>query len=217
MSYLLVIAGDDKGRVVELPVAGQVVLGRGIADVNFADGRLSRKHCLIEVSPDACVLRDLESTNGVFVNGVKIAETELRDGDKVRLGYTVVEFRAGDAVEVEEEEAGRPAAEQAVEVKRRIQAAKSAAMGKDPISDTRRLFSAKGRFCEGCGCDIEPAELEEGKAKRIDGFFMCPDCVLIVEEKDIEPKNVASYLRWKAQGKRADDAGDTGRGLEPIE
>jgi serine/threonine-protein kinase len=50
------------------------------------DGFLSRQHFQIEFSPPSCVLRDLGSTNGTKVNGVRVASIRLRDGDWVEAG-----------------------------------------------------------------------------------------------------------------------------------
>ena len=130
----------------------------------------------------------------------------------MRLGYTVLEFSedadSGDAPEPgKKKRAG----------KTKIMAAKNAAMGKE-VTDSRKLISAKGRFCEGCSAVIDPEEFEEGAAKQIDGLFLCPECVVIVEEKGISPGNVAGYRKWKEQEKSASaDGEETTRGLEPIE
>ena len=40
------------------------------------------------------VVADLGSTNGTKVNGVRVAEHELRDGDEVRFGNTTFRFEA---------------------------------------------------------------------------------------------------------------------------
>ncbi|MBI4613954.1 MAG: protein kinase [Planctomycetes bacterium] len=47
---------------------------------------LSRHHCVIELAPPACVLRDLGSRNGTFLNGRRVEEARLREGDVIRIG-----------------------------------------------------------------------------------------------------------------------------------
>jgi len=211
MAHLIVVAGEEKGRKIPLPASGEVVVGRGAVDIVFTDGRLSRRHCVIEATPGGYVVRDLGSTNGVFLNGQRIEEGRLRHGDKLRLGYTVIEF-----AETALEEASR-GGRRSPRGKSKVLAAKQAAMGKD-LTDSQRLISAKGRFCEGCGVMIDPEEFEQGLSKRLDGLYLCPECVAIVEEKGIEPAKVASYRKWKEQEEaQADQSNETTRGLEPVD
>lgn len=213
MAYLIVVAGEEKGRKVPLPPSGEIVLGRGAVDVIFSDGRLSRKHCAVEATDEGYVVRDLGSTNGVFLNGRRIKENELRHGDKIRLGYTVVEFSESSDDEGPAEDK-RPRKR-----KSKVMAAKYAAMGKD-LTDSRKLISAKGRFCEGCGGMIDPEEFVEGRARQMDSFYLCPECVAIVEEKGISPMNVVGYRKWKEQERSReddDDSNETTQGLEPVE
>lgn len=66
-----------------------VVVGRNpAADVRLPDPRISRYHCRIEQRNGVVLIRDSGSTNGTFVNGCRVAETELNSGDLVTLGDT---------------------------------------------------------------------------------------------------------------------------------
>jgi len=47
---------------------------------------VSPRHFAIDVKPSGCSIADLGSANGTFVNGRKIAEAELRDGDTIQVG-----------------------------------------------------------------------------------------------------------------------------------
>lgn len=74
-----------------------VCLGRSsgnmIADVNFNNLLVSRRHCLISLEGDEAVLRDLGSKHGTLVNGRKVAPEEtyyLSDGDKIGLAMGMV-------------------------------------------------------------------------------------------------------------------------------
>jgi phosphoserine phosphatase RsbU/P len=73
---------------------GNYSVGRS-SECEFAvpDRTISRKHCRIEVAADgSCRLEDLQSHNGTFVNGVKVASpVPLSSGDHVRFGQ--VEFK----------------------------------------------------------------------------------------------------------------------------
>ncbi len=64
------------------------VVGRS-SQVQFSvhdDRRLSREHFLIEINPPLCILKDLGSTNGTKVNGLRVESAQLRDGDVIAAG-----------------------------------------------------------------------------------------------------------------------------------
>lgn len=57
------------------------------------DLRASRHHAVIHRAPTAFILTDLESGNGTYVNGIKIAApTLMRSGDQIRIGQTEITF-----------------------------------------------------------------------------------------------------------------------------
>ncbi len=94
---LRVLKGPDEGKVYT--VTQRSILGRGVnADVALLDMKCSREHCAVEKRTDGFYLVDLGSTNGTRLNEIKL-ETKgsvlLKPGDKLRLGATVIEFRAG--------------------------------------------------------------------------------------------------------------------------
>lgn len=90
---LLIIKSDSLEEDV---VLGDriLVLGRDEeADVNLDDKRASRKHCEIRLDGTEFIIRDLGSANGTFVNGQKVSEQPLKNGDRIQIGSTVLEFR----------------------------------------------------------------------------------------------------------------------------
>jgi pSer/pThr/pTyr-binding forkhead associated (FHA) protein len=56
------------------------------ATVRIDDPRVSRRHCFISRLGHVPVARDLDSTNGTFVNGFKIDEAHLMPGDELKIG-----------------------------------------------------------------------------------------------------------------------------------
>ena len=69
-------------------------IGRGTdVDIRIDDPGVSRHHAEITLGTDF-TLRDLDSTNGTYVDGIAVKVTALYDGAEVRLGTTVVEFRS---------------------------------------------------------------------------------------------------------------------------
>ena len=70
-----------------------VSFGRGDeADVQIKDERMSRQHFIVEPREENFVARDLNSTNGTFVNNNRITEVVLQPNDRIRGGQTVLVF-----------------------------------------------------------------------------------------------------------------------------
>ncbi len=57
---------------------------------------VSSKHCEISLRNGRCTITDLKSTNGLFVNGLKITSKELEDGDKILAGTALMIFVADE-------------------------------------------------------------------------------------------------------------------------
>lgn len=71
-----------------------VVIGRLKSNEIVLDSSsVSRVHATIIQGQDGFVLKDLESTNGTFLNGKKISEQLLKDGDRVTVGTAVLIFK----------------------------------------------------------------------------------------------------------------------------
>jgi pSer/pThr/pTyr-binding forkhead associated (FHA) protein len=92
---LVVLAGADQGRELPVSASGRVArVGRGEGcDLILADVDVSREHVTVARGVGGIVLADLDSKNGVEVNGQRVAgERLLHDGDVVRLGATRLRF-----------------------------------------------------------------------------------------------------------------------------
>jgi eukaryotic-like serine/threonine-protein kinase len=99
---LRVLEGPYRGREFTFDHHDTFLIGRSDnAHLYLPDDRFfSRHHCLLEIAPPRCFLRDLGSTNGTFVNGQKVSEVFLRDGDRIQGGQTVLEVQvAADPTE----------------------------------------------------------------------------------------------------------------------
>ena len=57
---------------------------------------MSRRHAEIPLRLGRYTLYDLQSTNGTYVNGRRVAERVLDDGDKISIGGNEIVFRATD-------------------------------------------------------------------------------------------------------------------------
>ncbi len=89
---LRVLAGPYRGRVFSFEQPDTFLIGR-TNDSHLClpnDRFFSRHHCLLEISPPRCFLRDLGSTNGTFVNGQRVREAFLNNGDQIQGGETIL-------------------------------------------------------------------------------------------------------------------------------
>ena len=97
---LRVLAGPYRGRVFSFTQSDTFLIGRSNdAHLCLTDDKFfSRHHCLLEITPPHCFLRDLGSTNGTFVNGQRVSEVFLQNGAQIQGGETVllVEVSTGE-------------------------------------------------------------------------------------------------------------------------
>jgi pSer/pThr/pTyr-binding forkhead associated (FHA) protein len=93
-----IVEGPGAGRQIAL--TGPLVLGRdSSADVVLDDDQISRRHARLTPSNGGVVVEDLESTNGTFVNHDEVqAPVELRPGDELLVGVTVLQLRSPEQV-----------------------------------------------------------------------------------------------------------------------
>ncbi|MEP6850481.1 MAG: FHA domain-containing serine/threonine-protein kinase [Acidobacteriota bacterium] len=100
---LHVVAGPQTGRVFTFDQHDTFMIGRS-EDAQFClphDRFFSRHHCILEIAPPQCFLRDLGSLNGTYVNGIKVETAHLKNGDRIQGGETVLEVEvASDNAEM---------------------------------------------------------------------------------------------------------------------
>ena len=107
---LHVVAGPQTGRDFTFDQHDTFMIGRS-EDAQFClphDRFFSRHHCILEIAPPQCFLRDLSSTNGTFVNGIRVETAHLKHGDRIQGGETVLEVEvAGDPAHVSPQAYGK--------------------------------------------------------------------------------------------------------------
>ena len=93
---LVVVEGEDRGG--ELVVEKErVTLGRSaVCDLSLRDGSVSGIHCEIVAGPEGFLLRDLGSTNGIFMLGHRVRELYLRPGSEFQVGNNLIRFEPLD-------------------------------------------------------------------------------------------------------------------------
>jgi predicted component of type VI protein secretion system len=84
MPAQLVALNDGPSILVDKPI---LLIGRHPeCDIQIDSRKISRRHCCIAQVADYLVVRDLDSTNGVRINGVRVVEGPLRAGDELTIG-----------------------------------------------------------------------------------------------------------------------------------
>jgi hypothetical protein len=95
---LEVTSGPQAGKTIEVE-SGQVVrFGRTTkADVATYDSYMSGLHFAVECQDEVCLVRDLNSRNGTLLNGTKVGDAPLANGDHIQAGQTVLVARLASA------------------------------------------------------------------------------------------------------------------------
>ncbi|MBX7096935.1 MAG: DUF4388 domain-containing protein [Myxococcaceae bacterium] len=107
------ISGKYQGGEFPLKSDKQVVIGRSSElDMVLVEDMVSRKHAKISVGAGKITIEDLGSTNGTFVNGEKVQQSRLKEGDRILIGTSILKLVRQGANEPELDEA---------QVKRRLE------------------------------------------------------------------------------------------------
>lgn len=97
---LVVIYGQSLGHKFSVK-KGEMVIGRSSqAHIQIDHESVSRRHAKVVCEKNKTEVLDLESTNGTYVNDDSINTRELRDGDMIKVGRTILKYLASDNVEV---------------------------------------------------------------------------------------------------------------------
>ena len=87
VSFLSLRKGNERAIPCHITIHDQVaVIGREASDLILEDKLVSRQHVALVVQNNEVIARDLNSRNGLFVNGRRVLERPLKIGDKVDLG-----------------------------------------------------------------------------------------------------------------------------------
>src|SRR5438067_854031 len=91
---LTVVRGRDKGAEAH-PADGRADLYVGTqegSDLRLTDPTVSRNHLVVEAQPAGFRVRDLGSTNGTLIAGVRVIEGYVKPGDEIAIGETTLKF-----------------------------------------------------------------------------------------------------------------------------
>jgi pSer/pThr/pTyr-binding forkhead associated (FHA) protein len=110
MAKLVVLSPEQKGRSYELKV-DKTTIGR-VEDNTFqiAESSVSSHHCEVLLRGSDVIIKDLNSTNGTFINGEKISESVLKAGQTLKLGQIELRLETGETSTTAPAAPGAPAA-----------------------------------------------------------------------------------------------------------
>lgn len=141
------ISGKYQGGEFPLKSDKQIVIGRSSdLDMVLVEDMVSRKHAKIAIAGEKITIEDLGSTNGTFVNGEKVRQARLKEGDRILIGTSILKLihLGADAAVLDEAAANRKLQEAAAqEAARQVNKSASSMTGKIeeiPIPDLLQLF-----------------------------------------------------------------------------
>ena len=91
---LIIVEGPHAGKEYVFEGYDRFLVGRS-KHAHFGlpkeDPFFSRKHFIVEIAPPRCGVLDLGSRNGTYVNGERIQSSELKHGDRIKAGHSIIE------------------------------------------------------------------------------------------------------------------------------
>ena len=91
MPAQLIALTDGPNILLDKPI---LLLGRHPeCDVQIESRKISRRHCCIALVNDHLIVRDLGSTNGIRINGIRVQEGSLRANDELTIGNSRYKVR----------------------------------------------------------------------------------------------------------------------------
>jgi serine/threonine-protein kinase len=153
-AILRFLEGPERGETLTLRRGASLTVGRSSqADRKVKDTHLSRVHLKFDWSEGDLVVVDLQSRNGVFVNGVRVDRRKVKEGDRVQAGEQLLDVTFVESLPRE---------------------------GSDDHEETQS-FLDRVNHCEHCSRPITLATFADGAVKEKDNVYLCPDCSTILE------------------------------------
>ncbi len=95
VAWLVIVVGDERGKDYRLPT-GTLRMGQSpTCEIPLGrDTYVSTQHAEVVFRAGSFWIKDLNSTNGTFVNDLPVGEVALNDGDRVKVGMTEMIFKS---------------------------------------------------------------------------------------------------------------------------
>jgi predicted component of type VI protein secretion system len=161
VGHLKIFFGEEQEDKVFVLEQGKTYrIGRAKdADIRLKDIKVSRDHAMVRAENDQYYVEDLGSRNGTYVNGEKTSgRMEIKDGDQIRLGFSVLQFFLADR--------GSHVVESPAEVKKCALCAKDISEA-DLIAGRAEEVDGK-QYCPECMAKMQDLFDEGGKQPELD-------------------------------------------------
>lgn len=204
--------GPETGKTFEFDKPDSFLVGRSQkAHLRFdtkADRLISRTHFIIDIGPTICLITDLDSKNGTRVNGKRINQTKLKDGDEVAVGKTKIKINItkGDEKTPEHllcavcrKDVSEEVREQNSE-KREFLVYTCRDCQKKAEKSQKQKMLIKGKTtvnhtCMECGSDLsDKADADEQVTKFEEALYLCPECTIKIQDLGLDFKTMEDYL-----------------------
>jgi pSer/pThr/pTyr-binding forkhead associated (FHA) protein len=138
------ISGKYQGGEFPLRPNREIIIGRSSdLDMVLVEDMVSRKHAKITTDDNVVTIQDLGSTNGTFVNGEKVRKADLKDGDRILIGTSIIKIVYVDGEQTSHLTETEARSKMAVAANKRTAAPKSMAgsIEEIPLPDLLQLLS----------------------------------------------------------------------------
>jgi pSer/pThr/pTyr-binding forkhead associated (FHA) protein len=138
------ISGKYQGGEFPLRPNREIIIGRSSdLDMVLVEDMVSRKHAKITTDDQVVTIQDLGSTNGTFVNGEKVRKADLKDGDRILIGTSIIKIVFVDGENTSHLTETEARSKMAVAANKRTAAPKSMAgsIEEIPLPDLLQLLS----------------------------------------------------------------------------
>ncbi len=195
---LTVMEGTQRGVTFPCPIGTSVIGSAASSQICLQDPTVSRVHAELVVQHDGAILRDCESTNGTFVEEVRVRDADVREGNRIRVGATMLRVeRSGEMLVAElssndsfGEMVGRSPAMRAV----------FSVLERVALTDATLLIQGE----TGTGKDLAARAVHES-SRRAEGPYVAVDCGAIAET--LFESELFGHVRGAFSGAMSDRTG----------
>jgi len=171
---LVVLEGPQRGSTFPCPLGPSLIGSAASSPIHLQDPTVSRVHAEVVVHPHGVSLRDCESTNGTYVEEVRVRDADVMEGHRIRVGSSILRLHRAEDVQVTE----LSRSEQFGEMVGRSPALRAVFSILERVAPTDATILLQGET--GTGKDLAAQAIHENSA-RAAGPYIAVDCGAIAE------------------------------------
>ncbi|MEM6314184.1 MAG: ATPase, T2SS/T4P/T4SS family, partial [Planctomycetota bacterium] len=217
MAYLQIKTKDGAKRFL-VDGAG-VTIGRQLGNViHLKDDMASRFHAVVETAGENIHVRDLDSRNGLKVNGQVAKQQSLSDGDVIQIGRTKIVFRTGQT-EAVENQLKHFADESTDQPQTALQSLAESLPSKSFNIADLQVLNTRGQIVHGSQAKTDDGKKAPGEAVTLLRLVLLVCFRTRASDIHIEPKSEHTLVRVRIDGTMVDIAklkADVGNRLATV-